>query len=407
MLIENLRSEKNGHRSRVAATVSWEHCDRPKQDVYFETDEQFADALTCNPHAFLLACVMPAMRHGEARIKLDAEICPQLRGGLIEGMSWIRHWFGPERKLVEIEAKTASSAPSRIQDRAAFFFSGGIDSLATLRANRLNYPTGHPGSFKDGVLIYGLDVDKPDAFEHVMKSITRVAKDAGITLVPVYTNERYLDDDWAFWAYEFQGAALAAVAHALDRRLTSISIGSTYYLDSLAPWGSHPLLDPNFSSHNLRIRHDGIALSRFDKTRMIAEWEVGLDNVRVCNKAEQYTSHQLNCGKCEKCIRTMLALVALGALQRSQAFAVRDVTEATAAKLPIGDKFVESCYPELIEPLERVGRRDLARGVRQALARFRGETGLVGPIKRLDRVLFKDSLRELKRNVVAKRRKKK
>lgn len=65
MKIENLKSEKNADLARVAATITWENCDRPTQEIYFETTEAFAQDLTCNPHAFLVACIMPAMRHGE------------------------------------------------------------------------------------------------------------------------------------------------------------------------------------------------------------------------------------------------------------------------------------------------------------------------------------------------------
>ena len=54
MKIENLRSEKRGDRSRVAATVIWEDCDRPTHEVYFETEEAFAKDLSCNPHSFLI-----------------------------------------------------------------------------------------------------------------------------------------------------------------------------------------------------------------------------------------------------------------------------------------------------------------------------------------------------------------
>ena len=142
MRIENLRSEKKGNRVRVAATVIWEDCDRPTQEVYFETDEVFADGLSCNPHAFLVGCIIPAMHYGEKRVIMDAEICPELRTGLITAMNWIRHWYyGPERNLVQIETKTRSNLLTpRTTERAGFFFSGGVDAFATLRANRLTFP---------------------------------------------------------------------------------------------------------------------------------------------------------------------------------------------------------------------------------------------------------------------------
>ena len=37
MRIENIRLEKTGDRARVTATVLWEDCGRPTQDIYFET----------------------------------------------------------------------------------------------------------------------------------------------------------------------------------------------------------------------------------------------------------------------------------------------------------------------------------------------------------------------------------
>ena len=37
MRIEGLHSEKRGDRTRVAATVKWEDCDRPAYELYFET----------------------------------------------------------------------------------------------------------------------------------------------------------------------------------------------------------------------------------------------------------------------------------------------------------------------------------------------------------------------------------
>ena len=85
MKIENLRSEYVSGRPRVSATVVWEDNERPSSDVYFETSEEFCEGLTCNPNAFILGSIMPALRHGEKRIRIDADICPELREGLTNG----------------------------------------------------------------------------------------------------------------------------------------------------------------------------------------------------------------------------------------------------------------------------------------------------------------------------------
>ena len=57
MRIENLRSGNNGDMPRVAAS-DLEDCDRPAQEVCFGTSETFANELSMNHHAFIVASIM-------------------------------------------------------------------------------------------------------------------------------------------------------------------------------------------------------------------------------------------------------------------------------------------------------------------------------------------------------------
>lgn len=397
MKIDNLRHEQNGSRVRIVAEVRWEDCDRPTQEVYFEVSEEFGDALACDPHPFLVAAIMPALWYGEKRVAVDGEVCPELRAGLITAMSVIHHWYRLPRELVHIETKTSMHPATRIPERAGFFLTGGIDSLATLRSNRLDFSLQHPGSFKDGLAIFGLEVDDTQAFEHVVKHLSALSQQTGVTLIPVYTNERYLEASWDFWIDVFEGAVLAAVAHALGQRLTVATIASSFDIPNLHCLASHPMLDPFYSSYDVRIRHDGAALSRFEKTRLLAGWDIGLQHIRVCNLTDQYQADRLNCGQCEKCIRTMVALLALGGLDKTTAFpSIRLSEELIREKVRLHWKNFRF-WPELIAPLEAVGRQDLARGVRYALARYHGEIGWKGAIRRFDRVHLNSRLRAMKR----------
>lgn len=403
MRIDRLEERKEGNRKRVSAQVVYEDSDRPTQELYFETDDEFADGLTCNPHAFLLASIVPALRHGERRVSLEGELCPDLRDGLTVAMGWLMHWFyAADRPPVQIEAKTQRVIPALWRkERAGQFFSGGIDSLATLRANRLNYPPEHPGSIKDGLLVYGLEVgkeeDQYDVFAQVYGSLRDTAARAGLTLIPAYTNvyrlQRDLDPDWHFWAYQFQGTALAAVAHAFTRRLDTVSIASSLDIEHQMPYGTHPLLDPSYSSRDMRIRHENVTMSRFDKVALIAEWDVALQNMRVCNRTYDYRPETFNCGQCEKCVRTMLELLALGKLGETNAFPVHDVSpELLLSRAGINDHHLEMDYTVLLEPLARIGRHDLVQalqhkramkyGRRAKLGRF-GRTYLGGRLSRI------------------------
>jgi hypothetical protein len=414
MKIENFRSEKGNGRATVLATVSWEESDRPSQEIFFETDEKFGESLHCNPHAFIVGCILPAMYHGEKRVSLKAEICPELRDGLNTVMSWIQHWFEPTHNLVKIEAKVQSYPQTPLMPRrAGLFFSGGIDSLAMLRANHLNYPPEHPGYIRDALIIFGQNIEsdnRPEAFEKAVNALSEVALESGITLIPIYTNIRSLDENAEFFINQFHGAILGAVAHTFAHRLTTVYISSSDEIPTLSlikrqhfkPFGSHPLIDPNYSSSNLQIRHEGITISRLDKTKLVADWDVALQNIKVC----QPNWPSENCGRCEKCIRTMLALLALGALNKTNAFSQNDVFEDLVSKINIKQPMmknsysVEDNYLELIPPLMKIGRQDLVRAIEELIERYRRpKVGLKTKIRKFDQKHLKGSLTKLKQSM--------
>ncbi|MEL6552372.1 MAG: hypothetical protein AAFQ63_02745 [Cyanobacteria bacterium J06621_11] len=393
MKLENFRIEQTAQLTKAVATVIWETSDRQNADIYFGTPKEFTQDINCDPHAFLVACVMPAMRFGEERIYIDAEICPELKEGLETVVTWMKNWYGGNRQPVRIEAKPLEKRPNpETPERAGFFFSGGVDSLSTLRNNRLRFPKTHPGYIKDGFMIYGIEgyesseaEEQLEAFNLHLQAIDNVARAADIELIPVYTNIKSLEEDWEFWRNEFQGAALAAVGHVFAKRVTKVSIGSTFDIASLEPWGSHPVIDLNFSSSYLHIHHDGVAMSRLDKVKLISNWQVALDNVKVC-----FTNSpkQLNCGVCEKCIRTRTALLALGKLDKASAFKQEDIDEGLLSRRAhIDDAYVESCYVELIDPLIAQGREDLVKGIKTAVDRYH-ERDIRGLIKKVDKRLL-------------------
>ena len=70
MRISNFNVMPSEKRVRVAATVTWEDCDQPTREVFIETEKEFGPDISCNPHAFLVGCIIPAMHFGEKRILL-------------------------------------------------------------------------------------------------------------------------------------------------------------------------------------------------------------------------------------------------------------------------------------------------------------------------------------------------
>ena len=311
-----------------------------------------------------------------------------------------RYWFGLDERAATLEARPRSRDGREGASRnAALFFSGGLDSLAALRANRLQFPERHPGSLKDGIIVYGLEVEDEEPFRLVLQALNELAAAAQVALIPVSSNLRALNPDWTFWRLAYVGPALCAVAHALSGRLSRVTIGLDRDLPNLTPHGSHPLVEPNFSSLALTIRCHGLTMSRLEKARLVAGWPPALRNLRVCNKPHLYEAGRLNCGECEKCIRTKLELLVAGVLPQATVFRVMDVTPGSIDALSLLAK-VHFFYEELIAPLASVGRPDLAGAIRRALARNRKETGLAGRLRRFDRERLNGGLGSLKRAVL-------
>jgi hypothetical protein len=412
MRIENLRSEKTQGKARVDATVIWEDCDRPEQEIYFEIPHEYAESLTCHPHAFLVGCIVPAARHGEKRIAIDAEICPELRNGLLRVMHWLRSWYGYPGEPVRIETRQGVRFPTaRAEERAGSFLSGGIDSLAALRQNRLDFPRNHPYSIKDCLFVHGFDIggmangdNEIESYRRGLAALKPIVEDAGVTLIPVGTNVRHLDDDMGFWMYQFHGAALASVAHALSKRLSRVYIASSVHIAALEPWGSHPVLDPNFSSAELRLQHADQVFSRLDKVRLLADWDSALENLRVCT---ENPPGRLNCEICEKCVRTMLELLVVGKLSPTSAFQADNVSPAlldAALQIDLLRSLMPE-YAELIPALEVLGRSDLRNVIQDKFAGLRRqqaweeEQDWKGHIKRFDRLYLGANLFHLYKTI--------
>lgn len=373
MRISNLKITESDERVRLTTRVSWEDCDQPEREVYIETEEPFGADLSSNPDAFLVGCLVPAMHFGEKRIAMEDAVCPFLKEGIDTVMAIMQLWSDGRMKPLDIDTPVRSLInQDHREPRAAMVLSGGIDSLATLRLNRYHYPEAHPGVIRDGFIIHGFDIGgvvkrgmKHHVFDRARRAMMAVAKDAGISLIPVYTNIRHLCDERSLWLDYFFGAVLAAVGHAFSARMNLLYLAASFDLSNLVPCGSHPLLDTEYSSYRLRIRHSHVALSRMAKLKIVSQWETAFQNFRVCLAN---VPGRLNCGKCEKCVRTMLGLLGLGVLDKTRAFVENDVTPDMLLPFKITIRHRPPFYRELMQPLQDRGRNDLVNLIKRKLA---------------------------------------
>lgn len=246
--------------------------------------------------------LLPAMAAG-TRLQVDAPVDPQFLAGVDRIQQILSTWFPDKLRPVEVHAPRRE--PQEPAAGVACFFSGGVDSYATV----LRHP-----EVTHLVLVHGFDMglDEHQLRAETSRHAAAAASDLGLPLIEVETDIRKVLDVVP-WGTIGHGAAMAAVAHALRPTMGRVFIGSSFPYEDLFPWGSHPALDPRWSSEDLTIDHDGCDMSRMEKVALIAQSDTAMRHLRVCwaNPDEAY-----NCGRCEKCLRTMIELLVVGALDR-------------------------------------------------------------------------------------------
>ncbi len=278
-------------------------------------DEWARPVRFASDHVELLPCaaaqiaadLLPAMRRG-SDLLVPGSIDPRLRAALGSIQDIHGAWMSALQRI-KVQCMTEmTSAPSGT--RVGCFFTGGVDSFYTLLKHR--------DVITDLIFVHGYDVplDKPALRSRVSAAVREVATALGKGLVEIETDLRTHLDSHVEWGVT-HGAALAAVAHLLTGQFRQVYIASSYGYAELFPWGSHPLLDPLWSSESLDLVHDGCEATRLDKVRYLAGHDLALRHLRVCyeNPNEAY-----NCGRCRKCLLTMTNLHIAGALSRCASF---------------------------------------------------------------------------------------
>ena len=406
MRISDLRLQRTSASARASARIAWEDSARPPFELFFETDSRGMADLVPDPEAFVTACVLPAIHHGERRIVVDGFLCPRLSEGLQNAAALLRGWYGPPRKPIQIEASEGFRAiVPRQPPRSALYFTAGVDSSHLLHANRRHYPLDHPFSFAECLSVHGhLRAESEDSpwNARALSALERVAAAHRLALVPVRTNLWDLSPDLELVTRESLSSALAAAAHLFRGRWTSITLASGRDLAHERKRGTHPLLDPLFSTSAVEIRHDTVRLTRFERLRDIAANGNGVDSLIVC-LAYPGAPH-LNCGECEKCLRTMTHLLALGCLSRARTFPHRDVRPEMIRGIPIAPQEAEY-WEEALPLLARIERDDLVAAIHEKLGESRRlqlwheDAGWKGRLRRLDRRFLGGRMAGLRRRL--------
>jgi hypothetical protein len=279
-------------------------------------------------------------------------------------------WY-PHLHRVAIEAESGDTASPG--EGVGCFFSGGVDSFysALERHSQITHL----------IFVHGFDIaiDDDRLGTKALTAARAAASELGKPLISIRTDIRRVSDRWSGWGEEYHGAALASIGLLLADHVGRVIIPATYQSPDLSPWGSHPQLDPLWSTSRVTFEHHGVELSRTEKIAAIASNPIALSYLRVCWQSEDA---EYNCGRCSKCLRTMASLRAYGALDACATLPSRaDWQQLRRSRKPKHYEVVDALAildvlaarqisePHLIRELRGMVRRDrlwrFARAVRE------------------------------------------
>lgn len=316
--------------------------------------------LTPNPDAAFVAALPVAMG-----VASSLELADAVSPALLKGSESIQDVLSSWSQILQRVALRPGALPAA--DAAdprgtAAFFTCGVDSFYTVltRSEEIDAL----------VFAHGLDLPRDDPKrELVSATIQGAAAELGLPAIELETDVRAaFSDATCDWERIYTSAALATIGHLLASRFERVLIPATHSYRDLHPTGSHPLLDPLYSSDRVRIEHVD-AVPRVKKLERLVDSELAMSSLRVCFQPNVET---LNCGRCAKCVRTMTGLRVIGAAGRCATlpaeFSLREMSSGpvrtrrslTYVKENLAALEARGTDPELTFALQRI----VARGAR-------------------------------------------
>jgi hypothetical protein len=382
--------------------------------LYFHIPIDAADYVRMSANPFIAALLLPSMRLNE-NLAVNAPASKKLLATLPRIMR-VYHGWNHRFRLIRVGTNGAEDLAAIAPRSVGQFFSGGVDSFYTLNANLIEQPISNE-RITHLILIHGFDIPLRDVafFDRVYSMVRDVGNKCDVRVIKVATNakhllrlvltrqiikavtngeqvakigthvrqlvkatanlkqERYtrMPDQILSWDMYF-GAVLASVGLALGgmfRRIYIPSSTATTEMNpkGLYPWGSHPDLDPLWSTEQTSFINHGSDHYRLEKTQTIAGLDLAKEHLRVCWEMRE---RAYNCCKCEKCIRTMLELCLAGDLSNFRTFPialtpelVRNINLVT----PTARRFALSTLSQL----QRKRKTKLAVALAEALQKSR------------------------------------
>ncbi len=355
LTVRNLRHESDRGGTLVSADVG---------DVPMEFRFPAGVDVAERGDPWLAIAIVPAMFLGA---DLDLRELPPVSPRLLAALPAIQDIWCCWNPLLHRVAVRASAAPADATGAGGMaFFSGGIDGLFTAHANR--------DRLERLVFINGFDFRMtPPQLAAALERLHHGAEALRLPIVTVETDWMNLGRHHRLSRGLLHGGCLEAVAHWLAPAQAFIASSSSF--GYLYPSGTHPLLDPLFSTEATDIVHHGAAHPRPEKVAALAAHPELLAHAWVC-----FDDPLGNCGRCAKCLRTRAALALIDC--DTVPFRDRDGNPvARYAQLVRGGVDLEF-GAELVTFADSIGRAVPVAPLRNAVRRARARRALRDLLRR-------------------------
>ena len=294
------RIECRNGRARLIAEIRIGEGDvRP---LWFEVEEKYGQYLCAErSDAFLIGLLNFAQREWldiVCEAPVSAQLLYQIRTYLIPSLARNSKAMHETR----IEAPM-DDAPMANAGGVGTGISCGVDSLHVVK-NYAHSP--YPGLSLTHLCLnnVGAYIEGKGQYTWQAEHARQFAKEMGIEnhlLTHTYSSCFAIYAMQKLWKVYFYASAGYDLQEAFSLRDNERHSSDHYELLSL----------DCFSTRTLQIYSEGMAITRFEKERELADWPPAQKYLHVCTM-----DTGPNCGHCSKCLRTLTALDALGCLQR-------------------------------------------------------------------------------------------
>jgi len=321
MIIDDIQTHLTQEYAELTARVNVEQAGVDDFDVWYRFPREFHPlAKTGDPFLapFLVTCMFD-----QQNLHINGTLSKKLLKTVQDLQKVYSNWFPVLHPISISSSRVHETLPAKTAEvKCASFLSGGIDAWYTLMNKREDIDI--------LITIDGLDLyENQDVWSRTLANTREIARFYQKQYIPVSTNIRWKAAmhrrDWGkkLVGVKYRsagltlGGVLSSVGYCLQQDVSRLLIPSSVDCENQGFYGSDALIDPLWSTENLRVLNDGYEASRFEKIETLIKEPLFLSKLRVCGRNLE---GQYNCCRCEKCTRVMIALRLLKCLNRAETF---------------------------------------------------------------------------------------